>query len=156
MFDVCITPLGSPVVPEVYISSITSSGPSPGPLSGGASSRSSFASKLSSPSPSTITRCRRWGRPDIMPRAMASWSNRRKVFGTTNTFDLPKFSMKLSSCWRKIGMTGLAAAPIRTQASHRAMNSHRLGSWNVTTSPRSTPSAASDRAMRSTRASSSR
>ena len=55
-FEVCMTPLGSPVVPEVNISTAMSSGRKPGGSSSG-SDDSSIRSKLASPSPSTTITC---------------------------------------------------------------------------------------------------
>ncbi len=47
---------------------------------------------------------------------MAAWSKPRQFRGTTISFDSAKPSMKLSSRCRKMGMRGLATAPMRAQA----------------------------------------
>jgi hypothetical protein len=75
---VCITPLGSPVVPEVYWIWSTSLGA--GRRSAKAASRSSsssqgrslrLASKELSPSQPTTSTCRRWGNSGRSPSIMA-------------------------------------------------------------------------------------
>jgi hypothetical protein len=76
----------------------------------------SSASKSSGPPPSmTTTRCSA-GSEACRPRAIASWSKPRKVFGTTSTFDSPWASMNESSRSRKMCIIGLQTAPIREQA----------------------------------------
>ena len=76
----------------------------------------SSASKLSAPSPSTTTSRRSAGSSGSRARAMASWSKPRKRRGTTSTLASPWRSMKDSSRWRKIGISGLSTAPRREQA----------------------------------------
>ncbi|MNE32382.1 hypothetical protein D3C80_1259920 [compost metagenome] len=155
VLEVCITPLGLPVVPEVYSSCTTSSAlgrRSANSLAVSTSSSqarcSSTCSKDCSSSLSITSTCLRSGSSPRRPCSMAWWSKLRKVPGTTTTLLWAWASMYCISCSRKIGISGLHTAPMRTQAMNRALICHQLGNWQDTTSPFSTPSAARPAAMR--------
>ena len=96
--------------------------------------------RSSRPLPPTANTCFRFGRSERISRIIATWSKPRHERGTMATLASAKPSMKRSSRWRKIGISGLATAPMRLQAKNSAMNSHQFGSWKATTSPRPMPS----------------
>ncbi len=145
---VCITPFGSPVVPEVNISSMTSFGSGrKRPSSGAQRLAVGAAVEKLVPVEEAARHVPRRSRP-----AWRARGNRRRARRTSRDSRSPGSSpasrpldfapgagCSRSSRWRKIGATGLITAPMRSSASAMMMNSFQLGSCTVTTSPRRMP-----------------
>ncbi len=106
VFCVCITPFGSPVVPEVNTTSWTALGsvPASGPRSlrdsHGSSVRAASGVVPSGPSPRATNTDRSRGSPGRSASSMPAWSKPRKRAGTTATCDSSRPSMNRSSLAR--------------------------------------------------------
>ena len=141
----CRTALGLPVVPEVYSTTLVSSGSTE--AMGASASLASFikvskrstSSGRSSSAPQQTT-WRRSGNPDRSSRIMSTKSNPRILCGINRISVLASLRIKPSSLPRYIGTTGLMTRPQMEAAIASGTDSGILGSWKVRVAPGSTPS----------------
>lgn len=103
VFSVCITPLGSPVAPEVKTTSWTALTAVPAgapPRPGGDPASAANGVVPAGPSPRTTKTCSRRGSSGRSAASMPACSKPRKAAGTTATWVSRRPSMNLSSLAR--------------------------------------------------------
>ena len=152
----CITPLGSPVVPEVYMmNSRSSSAPAiSGSLAGCAPVQARVVLREARPRvPPTCTQVRR---SVLSPRRCSSATTGAKFSAYSSTVAPESFRMNSSSSATSRQFSGTFTAPILATAKKVSMNSAPFISSSATRSPCLTPDARSAWATRLQRALSSR